>query len=164
MGCDIHTHAPDPKSSTNFQLYYSVAQRCSANCLGHGYGYECHSPFQTGSGRTFLFYQRAPNVPLPQTCHFQRRPRQLPVGVRTNAVITEVPQFSHNESKVATCMAFVAASLAFAATLRVLMAKHMCVCVCSNNTLWQTVWYCMCGTFCKINTPIKQRALSTSQA
>ena len=46
MSCDIHTHTPARTSSTIFLLYYSVLRICSANCLGHGHGYECHSLIQ----------------------------------------------------------------------------------------------------------------------
>ena len=44
ISCDIHTHTPTRKSYTNFQLCYLVIQICATNCLGHGHGYECHSP------------------------------------------------------------------------------------------------------------------------
>ena len=45
MSCDIHTHAPAQKSSTNlnFILYPFFVQTCSINWLGHGHGYEWHS-------------------------------------------------------------------------------------------------------------------------
>ena len=43
MGCDIHTRAPAPKSSTNF------IRKCSTYSLGHGCGYECHSPAEEPS-------------------------------------------------------------------------------------------------------------------
>ena len=43
VSCDIHTHTPARKSSTNFQLYYFVIQICYTNWLGHGHGYEWHS-------------------------------------------------------------------------------------------------------------------------
>ena len=43
LSCDIHTHTPALKSSTNFQLYYFVMRIYSTNWLGHGYGYEWHS-------------------------------------------------------------------------------------------------------------------------
>ena len=42
--CDIHAHTPARRGSANFQLYNVVLQTCSANCLGHGHGYECRSP------------------------------------------------------------------------------------------------------------------------
>ena len=44
VGCDIHTHAPAKKPSTNFILYPLVLRTCSTNPLGHGHGYEYHSP------------------------------------------------------------------------------------------------------------------------
>ena len=44
MRCDIHPHAPAPTSYTIVLLYPCVIQMCSTSCLGHGYGYECHSP------------------------------------------------------------------------------------------------------------------------
>ena len=43
MSCDIHTHTPARKTHTNSQLYYFVIQIGSANWLGPGHGYECHS-------------------------------------------------------------------------------------------------------------------------
>ena len=36
MSCDIHTHTPAKKSSTNFQPYPFLLRRCYTNCLGHG--------------------------------------------------------------------------------------------------------------------------------
>ena len=56
LSCDIHTHTPARKSSTDCQLYYCVIQMCYANCLGHGHGYECHSPLPSTS----------PLITLPQ--------------------------------------------------------------------------------------------------
>ena len=44
MSCAIHTHTPAKKSSTNFLLYPFLLLKCSANRLGHGHGYKCHSP------------------------------------------------------------------------------------------------------------------------
>ena len=44
LSCDIHTHTPAKKSSTNFLLYPFLLRKCSAHCLGHGHGYECHRP------------------------------------------------------------------------------------------------------------------------
>ena len=41
--CAIYTHTPARKSSTDFQLYYSVIQICSTNWVGHGHGYKWHS-------------------------------------------------------------------------------------------------------------------------
>ena len=39
LGCDIHTHAPSPQSSTNFLMYPFVLRTCSANSLlGMGMG------------------------------------------------------------------------------------------------------------------------------
>ena len=35
---------PAKKISTNFRLYVFLLQKCYTNCLGHGHGYECHSP------------------------------------------------------------------------------------------------------------------------
>ena len=35
---------PCPQSSTHFLQYPFVLQTCSTNCLGHGHGYEYHSP------------------------------------------------------------------------------------------------------------------------
>ena len=46
MSCDIHTHTPAQKRSTNFILYPFVVERCSTNWLGHGHGYEWHSSYQ----------------------------------------------------------------------------------------------------------------------
>ena len=43
VSCDIHTNTPARKSSTNFQLC-DVVTNIYTNCLGHGHGYECHSP------------------------------------------------------------------------------------------------------------------------
>ena len=42
LSCDIHTHTPARKSSTNFQLYY-LLYKLFSNWLGHGHGYEWHS-------------------------------------------------------------------------------------------------------------------------
>ena len=44
VSCDIHTHTPAPQSSTSFILDPFDLQTCSTNYLGHGHGYECHSP------------------------------------------------------------------------------------------------------------------------
>ena len=49
MSCDIHTHTPVKKSSTNFRLYPFLLRKCSTNCLGHAHGYERHSPVQLHS-------------------------------------------------------------------------------------------------------------------
>ena len=35
---------PCPQRATDFLLCPFVVNICSANCLGHGHGYECHSP------------------------------------------------------------------------------------------------------------------------
>ena len=43
MSCDIYTHTPARKSSTNLQLYYYVVQIYYTNWLGRGHGYEWHS-------------------------------------------------------------------------------------------------------------------------
>ena len=43
LSCDVHTHTPAPKSSTNSKLYPFLLQMSSTNCLGHGHGYECRS-------------------------------------------------------------------------------------------------------------------------
>ena len=44
MSCDICTHTPAWKSSTNFILYPFVVQRCCTSWLWHWHGYEWHSP------------------------------------------------------------------------------------------------------------------------
>ena len=51
MGCDIHTHAPAEKGSTNIILYPFVLRQCSTNWLGHGHGYEWHSSDNTSGTR-----------------------------------------------------------------------------------------------------------------
>ena len=43
VSCDIPTHTPAQKSSTNFLPYVCVIQVCSTKWLGHGHGYEWHS-------------------------------------------------------------------------------------------------------------------------
>ena len=43
-GCDTYTNAPAQKSYTNFIMYPFVIRKCYTNSLGHGHGYECHSP------------------------------------------------------------------------------------------------------------------------
>ena len=44
LGCDIHTHVPAPNSYTQIVLYQVVPIICSTSTLGHGHGYESHSP------------------------------------------------------------------------------------------------------------------------
>ena len=44
MSCDIHTHTPARKMCTNFLLCSFVIHNDYTNYLGHGHGYECHSP------------------------------------------------------------------------------------------------------------------------
>ena len=44
VSCDIYTHTPAKKSSTNFRLYPFLLQTYYTNRVGHGHGYECHSP------------------------------------------------------------------------------------------------------------------------
>ena len=40
MGCDIHTHAPAKKGSTNFMPYPLDPRKCSTKPVGHGHGRE----------------------------------------------------------------------------------------------------------------------------
>ena len=47
MSCDIHTHTPAKKSSTNFLLHRCLIRKCYADCFRHGHGHECHSPYHT---------------------------------------------------------------------------------------------------------------------
>ena len=68
LSCDIHTHTPARKSPTNFQLYYVVIQLCSTNCLGHGHGYECHSPISDPPVRTCLILPHLVSTALPVYC------------------------------------------------------------------------------------------------
>ena len=44
MSCDIHTHTPAKHSSTNILMNQFLIHLCVTNRLGHGHGYECHSP------------------------------------------------------------------------------------------------------------------------
>ena len=57
----IHTHTPAKKSSANFRLYPFLLQTCFTNCLGHGHGYECHSPLLLQSSNLHVshFSQRS---------------------------------------------------------------------------------------------------------
>ena len=49
LSCHIHTHTPALKSYTSFLLHPFVLHLCSTDCLRHGHGYECHSPFIIGN-------------------------------------------------------------------------------------------------------------------
>ena len=56
---------PCPESSfTNFLLYPFLLRACSTNCLGHGHGYECHSPVLAASGFRSLTGGRPPCLRL----------------------------------------------------------------------------------------------------
>ena len=44
LGCDIHTHSPAQKGSTNIILYPFLLRTCSTSPLGHGHGYDCRGP------------------------------------------------------------------------------------------------------------------------
>ena len=44
LSCATHTHTPAKKSSANFRLYPFLLRTRSANCLGHGHGYEWSQP------------------------------------------------------------------------------------------------------------------------
>ena len=57
MSCDIYTHTPAKKSSTNFLLCQFIIRKCSTNRLGHGHGYELHSlSALMGSLRLFCLF------------------------------------------------------------------------------------------------------------
>ena len=45
LSCDIHTHTPAKKSSTNVPLCRFPLRRCSTKRLGHGHGHDLHSPW-----------------------------------------------------------------------------------------------------------------------
>ena len=58
LSCDIHTQTPAKKSSTNFLLYPFLLRKCSTNRIGHGHGYECHSP-ETACSKTVRWRKAA---------------------------------------------------------------------------------------------------------
>ena len=91
LSCDIHTHTP-ARNSTSFQLYHFVIQNGYTNCLGHGHGYEYHSPLPA----RFRLKSNAASVPCA-TCQvsiFTRcrsaPSRALPVVLAAVAVVVLV--------------------------------------------------------------------------
>ena len=72
-----YTHTPARKCYTNFQLYYFVIQMCYTNCIGHGHGYECHSPVLPRLDAKVLGGQGLAEVPVVvegQVVHVDARP------------------------------------------------------------------------------------------
>ena len=90
MSCDIHTHTPARRSSTNFQLYYLV-MHCRSQEAAAG---SRRSPASRQDRDKRHHRRRSMRISSRQNrIEPPLYTRQLPGGVRTEGVITEAPRF-----------------------------------------------------------------------